>query len=88
MWAPSDDRLTQLDTNEGFASRLIGSPQTILNRMREFHELGIECFHLALHDELFNREVLPPTMRRASRRQPFPLFVIPSEAFRCGAEGP
>lgn len=65
MWAPSDDRLTQLDTNEGFASRLIGSPQTILNRMREFHDLGIECFHLALHDELFNREVLPGLKRPA-----------------------
>ena len=59
MWAPSDDRLTQLDSNEGFASRLIGSPKTILNRMLQFHELGVECFHLTLHDELFNREVLP-----------------------------
>jgi FMNH2-dependent dimethyl sulfone monooxygenase len=59
MWAVSDDPLTLLDTNEGFASRLIGSPATILKRMREFHALGVDCFHLTLHDQLFNREVLP-----------------------------
>ena len=59
MWEPSDDPLTHLDTNEGLASRLIGSPETILKRMREFHELGIDCFHLTLHDRLFNQEVLP-----------------------------
>ncbi|MDO8434093.1 MAG: LLM class flavin-dependent oxidoreductase [Candidatus Binatus sp.] len=59
MWAVSDDPLTLLDTNEGFASRLIGSPATILHRMREFHALGVDCFHLTLHDQLFNREVLP-----------------------------
>jgi FMNH2-dependent dimethyl sulfone monooxygenase len=58
MWA-SDDKLSFLDTNEGFASRLIGSPDTIIERMREFHRLGIDCFHLTLHDPLFNREVLP-----------------------------
>jgi FMNH2-dependent dimethyl sulfone monooxygenase len=59
MWQESDDPLTTLDSNEGYASRLIGSPKTILRRMRELHELGVDCFHLALHDELFNREVLP-----------------------------
>ena len=59
MWAPSADPLTRLDTNEGFASRLIGSPKTVLERVREFHELGVDCFHLTLQDELFNREVLP-----------------------------
>jgi dimethylsulfone monooxygenase len=58
MWA-SEDKLSFLDTNEGFASRLIGSPDTIIERMREFHRLGIDCFHLTLHDPLFNREVLP-----------------------------
>lgn len=58
MWA-SDDKLSFLDTNEGFASRLIGSPDTIIERMREFHALGVDCFHLTLHDQLFNREVLP-----------------------------
>ena len=58
MWA-SDDKLSFLDTNEGYASRLIGSPDTILTRMSEFHALGVDCFHLILHDQLFNREVLP-----------------------------
>jgi len=59
MWSSPEDRLTQLDTNEGFASRLIGSPATILERMRDFHQLGVDCFHLTLNDELFNHEVLP-----------------------------
>ncbi|MGO9453773.1 MAG: LLM class flavin-dependent oxidoreductase [Candidatus Binataceae bacterium] len=59
MWSSSEDRLAQLDTNEGFASRLIGSPRTILDRMLQFHEIGVDCFHLTLNDELFNREVLP-----------------------------
>lgn len=59
MWQDSADPLTKLDSNEGYASRLIGSPETILQRMREFHELGVDCFHLALHDELFNQAVLP-----------------------------
>jgi hypothetical protein len=27
--------------------------------MREFAALGIDCFHVALVDERFNREVLP-----------------------------
>ena len=59
MWAPSADALTMLDSNEGYASRLIGSPKTILKRMRAFHDLGVDCFHLPLHDERFNEEVLP-----------------------------
>ncbi len=59
MWEAGQDALTTLDSNEGYASRLIGSPATILARMREFHELGVDCFHLALHDERFNSEVLP-----------------------------
>lgn len=63
MWAESEDRLTMLDSNEGFASRLIGSPKTILERIAEFHELGVDCFHLALHDRLFNAEVLPHLKR-------------------------
>jgi dimethylsulfone monooxygenase len=59
MWADSDDVLTKLDSNEGFASRLIGSPETVYRRMMEFHELGIDMFHLTLNDELFVGEVLP-----------------------------
>ena len=63
MWQESPDPLTVLDSNEGYASRLIGSPATILRRMREFQELGVDCFHLTLYDELFNREVLPRAQR-------------------------
>ena len=59
MWAEKDDKLAMLDTNEGFATRLIGSPETVLRRMGEFHKLGVDCFHLNIQDELFNREVLP-----------------------------
>lgn len=65
MWQPSDDPLTHLDSNEGLASRLIGSPDTILRRMREFHELGVDCFHLTLNDRLFNRAVLPALQQAA-----------------------
>lgn len=67
MWASSEDRLTHLDTNEGFASRLIGSPDTILRRMEEFHRLGIDLFHLTLHDSLFNTAVLPNVKNLTSR---------------------
>jgi dimethylsulfone monooxygenase len=59
MWSMSNNKLAMLDTNEGYLSGLIGSPATILRRMAEFHALGIDCFHLALIDERFNREVLP-----------------------------
>lgn len=59
MWQESTDPLTTLDSNEGFASRLIGSPATIERRMIEFHDLGIDMFHLTLNDERFVAEVLP-----------------------------
>ena len=59
MWEESDDALTLIGGNEGYASRLIGSPATILERMREFHEIGIDCFHVALNDPQFVNEVLP-----------------------------
>ena len=59
MWADRQNKLAMLDSNEGYASGLIGSPDTILRRMQEFQQLGVECFHLTLHDELFNTAVLP-----------------------------
>ena len=59
MWSSTDDPLSLLDTNEGYTTGLIGSPDTILARMRELHALGIDCFHLTLHDPLFNEQVLP-----------------------------
>ena len=58
MWA-SDDPLGVLDTNEGFAARLIGSPETVWARIQEFNALGIELFHLDLRDALFVESVLP-----------------------------
>ena len=71
MWSANADKLAMLDTNEGYLSGLIGSPQTILTRMAEFHALGIDCFHLALIDERFNREVLPK-LASLSRPEPRP----------------
>ena len=65
MWAESDDVLTKLDSNEGFASRLIGSPDTIYRRMMDFHDLGIDMFHLTLNDERFAAEVLPRIQEHA-----------------------
>lgn len=48
-----------LDTNEGYASRLIGSPDTILRRLEEFVDAGVDRFHLTLRDRLFMDEVFP-----------------------------
>lgn len=59
MWAEEGDPLAELDSNEGFATRLIGSPETIVRRLEEFAALGVEMIHLTLQDELFNAEVLP-----------------------------
>jgi len=58
MWS-SDDPLAVLDTNEGFAARLIGSPDTVRQRIDAFAALGIEMFHLDLRDPLFVSAVLP-----------------------------
>jgi len=58
MWA-SDDPLSVLDTNEGFAARLIGSPESVWSRINAFAAAGIELFHLDLRDPLFVAEVLP-----------------------------
>ena len=59
MWGDEEDPLSVLDTNEGYASRLIGSPKTILSRIHEYRQLGIEMLHLSLQDEVFNQLVLP-----------------------------
>lgn len=58
MWANAD-RLSLLDSNEGYASGLIGSADTIAARMREFLALGVDMFHLGLQDQRFVDEVLP-----------------------------
>lgn len=59
MWKVSDDPLTALDSNEGFASRLIGSPETVYRRIMEFHDLGVDILHFPLVAGPFLDEVLP-----------------------------
>ena len=58
MWT-SEDALAMLDTNEGFASRLIGAPDTVLRRIEAFHALGVDMLHLTLADAAFIEHVLP-----------------------------
>ena len=58
MWA-SEDELSLLDSNEGFVTGLIGSPETILAQIRAFSDVGVEMFHLMLGDKLFDEAVLP-----------------------------
>ena len=44
--------------------------------MLQFHELGIECFHLTLNDDLFNTEVLPALKRvAASLEEPLTITI-------------
>jgi len=58
MWS-GDDPLSVLDTNEGYASRLIGSPETVLRRIEAFRDMGIGMLHLDIRDPLFVEVVLP-----------------------------
>ncbi len=58
MWS-SDDVLSMLDSNEGFSSRLIGSPATVLAAIQVFADMGVEMLHLTLADPMFIETVLP-----------------------------
>ena len=58
MW-DSDDPLSSIDSNEGYAARLIGSPDTILERIAMYKSLGIDMLHLGLGDENFKKDVFP-----------------------------
>ena len=58
MWN-EDDPLSVLDTNEGYAARLIGSPDTVLRRIEVYRALGVDMLHLDIRDKLFQSEVLP-----------------------------
>ncbi len=58
MWS-SDDVLSMLDSNEGFAARLIGSPATVLAGIQAFADIGVEMLHLTLADPMFIETVLP-----------------------------
>lgn len=59
MWENDADPLSALDTNEGYATRLIGSPQSVVEQIEEFRSLGVEMLHLDFRDHLFQQEVLP-----------------------------
>ncbi len=58
MWA-SDDPLSAIDSNEGYAARFVGSPDTILERISLYKSLGIEMLHLGLGDSQFSEVVFP-----------------------------
>lgn len=58
MWASQED-LSLLDTNEGYAARLIGSPDTVYDRLEAFRSLGIAMLHFDTRDQLFNETILP-----------------------------
>lgn len=58
MWSQADN-ISMLDTNEGYATGLIGSPDTIFQRIEALQSAGVEMLHLALGDSLFETEVLP-----------------------------
>ncbi len=58
MWA-SDEDLSLLDTNEGYAARLIGSPDTVYERLETYRALGVEMLHFDTRDALFNETILP-----------------------------
>ena len=59
MWGDDNDPLSHLDSNEGFAARLIGSPETILERIETYRDLGVEMLHMDLRDKMFCEVVLP-----------------------------
>ena len=58
MWATAED-LSLLDTNEGYAARLIGSPETVYERLEALRALGVEMLHFDTRDKLFNETILP-----------------------------
>ena len=68
MWSEPASSIAMLDTNEGYASGLIGSPDTILARIDELRGLGVDCLHLTLHDALFNSQVLPVLQESSTER--------------------
>ena len=58
MWA-EPDLITMLDTNEGYATGLIGSRDTILKQVQVFRDIGVDMLHLTIGDHLFEEAVLP-----------------------------
>ena len=62
MWQ-GDNLLNALDTNEGYATGLIGSPETILNKIQALNAIGVDMLHLHLSDDLFKSAVLPALIK-------------------------
>ncbi len=58
MWSEAD-KITMLDTNEGYATGLIGSPEKIVEQAKALKAAGVDMLHLMLGDELFETEALP-----------------------------
>ncbi len=58
MWSGAD-RLSLLDSNEGYATGLVGSPETIIRQVTALRSIGVEMLHFTLGDALFEDAVLP-----------------------------
>jgi FMNH2-dependent dimethyl sulfone monooxygenase len=73
MWADSDPA-NLVQPNDGFKTKLIGTTETIVDRIRQYHEVGVDLILTAfLHyqDELprFGRTVIPLVQKERARRR-------------------
>ena len=66
MWENDDDPLSALDTNEGYTSRLIGSPQSIVEQIETFRSLGVEMLHLDWHGLVNHQRTSGPSVPAAT----------------------
>ena len=72
MWADSD-HANLVQPNDGFKTRLMGPPDLIAERIRQYYEVGVDLILTAfLHyeDELprFGSTVIPLVRKLAARR--------------------
>jgi FMNH2-dependent dimethyl sulfone monooxygenase len=73
MWANSD-YANLVQPNDGFKTRLLGPPELIADRIRQYHEVGVDLILTAfLHyeDELpkFGKTVIPLVQRSSARKR-------------------
>jgi FMNH2-dependent dimethyl sulfone monooxygenase len=73
MWADSDPA-NLVQPNDGFKTRLIGTTEMIVDRIRQYHEVGVDLILTAfLHyqDELphFGRTVIPLVQKESARKR-------------------
>jgi FMNH2-dependent dimethyl sulfone monooxygenase len=76
MWADTD-AANLVQPNDGFKTRLMGPPEVIADRIRQYHEVGVDLILTAfLHyeDELpkFGRTVIPLVQRTRTNRRADP----------------